>query len=219
MGDLVFLEPNSIKAVPFTTSDVIAEYAKIDYRSVQRTIEKHLKRLEKFGRVRFEITPMKTRGGIQDKKIYYLTEEQATLLVTFLKNTDVVADFKVELVRQFFEMRSELQRRQIGKLNLKPTRRSLTDEIKGNPEHSKWDYKLFTDLAYKMVTGKIAAQLRKERGASKKSVALDYMTSNEIMLVDKLMYKMAVLYEMGLDYYQIKEMLQKSQEKALSSNG
>jgi hypothetical protein len=28
MTDLVFLEPNKIDAIPFTTSDVIAEYAK-----------------------------------------------------------------------------------------------------------------------------------------------------------------------------------------------
>jgi len=214
MGDLVFLEPNSIKAVPFTTSDVIAEYARIDYRSVQRTIEKHLRRLEKFGRVRFEITPIKTKGGIQDKKIYYLTEEQATLLVTFLKNTDVVADFKTELVRQFFEMRTELQKRQIGKMTLKPTRRTLTDEIKANPDRSKWDYKLFTDLSYKTALGRIATQIRKERGASKKAVALDYMTADEIALVESVTNKIAVLYEMGMDYYQIKDMLQKSQNRS-----
>lgn len=207
MKNLVFLEPDCIKAIPFTTSDVIAEYAKVDYRSIQRTIEKHLNRLEKLGRVRFEITPLKTKGGMQDKKIYYLTEPQATLLITFLKNTDVVADFKTELVRQFYLMRSELQKRQIGKSELKPTRRTLTDEIQDNPNHGKWDYKLFTDLAYKMVTGRIAVTLRKERGANKNAVALDYMTADEIALVEKFVYKIAVLYEMGLDYHQIKAML------------
>jgi phage regulator Rha-like protein len=56
MSNLVFLEPNKIDAIPFTTSDVIAEYAGIDYRSVQRIIETHRARLEKFGIMRFEIT-------------------------------------------------------------------------------------------------------------------------------------------------------------------
>jgi len=214
LGDLVFLEPNCIKAVPFTTSDVIAEYAKIANRSVYLLIEKHMTSLEKFGRVSFEMTPFETKGGIQDKKIYHLNEEQATLLITFLKNTEPVINFKVELVRQFYEMRTELQKRQIGKVQLKPTRRTLTDEIKENPEHSEWDYKLYTDLAYKIATGKIASQLRRERGATRKAVALDYMTSDEIALVEKLTYKIAVLYEMGFNYYQIKDVLNKKYLKS-----
>ena len=217
MGNLVFLKPDYIKAVPLTTSDIIAEYAKVNYRSIQRTIEKHQKRLEKFGQVRFEITAVKYGRGTNDKKIYYLTEEQATLLITFLKNTDVVADFKTELVRQFYEMRTELQKRQIAKSELRPTRRTLTDEIKSNPGHSEWDYKLYTDLAYKVATGKIASQLRKERGASKNAVALDYMTSDEIALIEKLTYKIAVLYEMGMDYYQIKAILLNKRDKLLAS--
>lgn len=207
MSNLVFLEPNCLKAEPFTTSDVIAEYAKIDYRSVQRTIEKHLKRLEKFGRVRFEITPIKTRGGTQDKKIYYLTEEQATLLVTFLKNTDVVADFKVELVRQFYQMRTELQMRHLERERLKPIRRELTDVINEDPEHNKWDFKLYTDLIYKIVTGKNAAQIRKERGASRKAKAIEYMTSGEMEQIAKLTNKIGVLLELGNDYYTIKDIL------------
>lgn len=214
MSNLVFLEPNNIKATPFTTSDIIAEYAKVDYRSIQRTIEKHQKRLEKFGRVRFEITPIKTRGGIQDKKIYYLTEEQATLLVTFLKNTDVVADFKVELVRQFYQMRTELQMRHLERERLKPIRREMTDVIKDIPDHNAWDYKLYTDLAYKIVTGKNAAQIRKERGASKKAKAIEYMTSDEMERIAKLTNKISVLLELGNDYYMIKDILLKKYLKS-----
>jgi phage regulator Rha-like protein len=206
MNELVFIEPNKIGAVPFTTSDVIAEYAGIDYRSVQRTIEKQSERLSKFGRVRFEITPTQTKGGVQDKKIYHLTEEQATLLITFLKNTDRVADFKTELVRQFYLMRSELQKREISRMALKPIRRELTDVIQ-EIDHSKWDYKLYTDLAYKLVTGMNAAQLRKDRNAPKDSTAIEYMTSDEIERVAGLTHKIGVLLEMGLDYYQIKALL------------
>ena len=208
MGDLVFLEPNCIKAEPFTTSDVIAERTKNSYRSIQRTIENQINRLEKFGVMRFEITlPTKGSKGGRPKKVYYLNEPQATLLVTFLKNNDIVADFKTELVKQFYEMRTELQKRQIGKLELRPTRRTLTDEIKDNPEHGEWDYKNLINLSYKIATGKIASTLRKDRGASKKAVAIDYMTADEIALVEKLTFKIAVLYESGFDYYQIKALL------------
>ncbi len=169
MTNLVFLEPNKIDAVPFTTSDVIAEFAEINYRSVQRIIEKHESDLAEFGRVRFEITPFETKGGMQNKKIYMLNELQATLLITYLKNTEPVRKFKKALVKEFYAMRFELMKRQTAKFDRKPVRTSLTDTIQADPDHSKWDYKLYTDLAYKSVLGKNAAQIRKERNAPKKS--------------------------------------------------
>ncbi len=207
MSNIVFIEPNKIDSIPFTTSDVIAEYTQNNYRSVQRIIEKHINRLETFGRVRFQITPFATKGGVQDKKIYELNEPQATLLITFLKNTDIVADFKTELVRQFYQMRAELLKRQMLRIQLKPIRRELTDVIQENPDKGKWSYKLYTDLAYKVVIGKNAVQIRKERGAKKSDVAVDYMTSEEIEQITKVQNQISVLHEMGLGYEQIKAIL------------
>ena len=43
MTQIVFVKPNKINVTPFTTSDIIAKQTKINYRSVQRTIEKHEK--------------------------------------------------------------------------------------------------------------------------------------------------------------------------------
>ena len=42
MANLVFLEPNKIDAIPFTTSDVIAEYAEVQHHTVTRLVQKHL---------------------------------------------------------------------------------------------------------------------------------------------------------------------------------
>lgn len=128
--DLVFLEPNRIGSIPFTTSDVIAEKTENSYRSIQRTIERQLTRLEAFGRVRFEITPLQTKGGVQKHKVYLLNEEQATLLMTFLKNNDIVADFKVELVRQFYAMRKRLK-------HLRNLRRNLPISSVRSPENQR----------------------------------------------------------------------------------
>lgn len=209
LDSLVFLEPNRIGAEPFTTSDVIAQWTGNSYRSVQRIIEKQINALETFGRVRFEITPFKTRGGVQNKKIYRLNEPQATLLITFLKNTPIVVKFKTELVRQFYAMRTELQRRQIAKLDRKPIRESLTDGIKTLPEtpHKSMWYKHYTDLIYRNITGKTAKQLRENRGAPPKATASDYMTSAEIEAVTRMENRVAVMLEMGMDYQQIKTML------------
>lgn len=207
MNELVFLEPNSMKSEPFTTSEVIAEFAEVSYRSVQRLIEKYQKDFEEFGQMRFEITPVKYSRGSNDKKVYHLNEDQATLLITYLKNTEPVRKFKKELVRQFRLMRDELMKRRIYREELKPIRRTLTDAINARPDHSKWDYKLYTDLAYKSVTGKNAAQLRKERGADKKAKAIEYMTSEEITEVTKRQNQFAVLVDLNLAYDTIKTLV------------
>lgn len=55
MSNLVFLEPNSIKSVPFTTSDVIAENAKVKHHAVQQMIAKHEQALNTFSTVAFEM--------------------------------------------------------------------------------------------------------------------------------------------------------------------
>ena len=207
MNEIVFLEPNKIDSEPFTTSDIVAEMTGNNYRSVQRIIEKQIQRLETFGVMRFEITlPPKGSKGGRPKKIYWLNEPQATLLITFLKNTDTVADFKTELVRQFYIMRAELMKRQMYRLELKPIRREMTDVIQ-EVDTSKWAYKKYTDLAYKTALGKNAAQLRKERGAPTKAKAIDYMTAEEIAAVSKLQNQIGVLLEMGMDYQQVKAIL------------
>ena len=59
--------------------------------------------------MRFEIA--KTGGRGRPEIIYHLNEQQATLLMTYLKNTEVVRAFKKELVRQFYAMRSLLLER------------------------------------------------------------------------------------------------------------
>jgi hypothetical protein len=68
-------------------------------------------------------------------------------------------------------------------------------------------YKLYTDLAYKAVIGKNAAQVRKERDASKKATAVDYMTADEIERITKVQYQISVLKDMGMDYKQIKALV------------
>ena len=204
MNSIVFLVPNTQE--PYTTSDVIAEMTGNSYRSVQRIIEKQQARLERFGQVRFEITSVKYSRGTNQKKIYHLNEQQATLLMTFLKNTDVVADFKTELVRQFYAMRFELYKTQAAKAERKPVRASMTDAIKALPDspHKAFKYGQFTDLAYKLALGKTARQLRKERGAVKTATASDYMTAEEIALVSESENKIAVLIGIGMSYQEVK---------------
>ena len=204
MKEIVFLEPNRIDAVPYTTSKVVAEMTGVGHRYVKEQIFKQQKRLETFGLLVAYAT--ESSGG-RPEEIIKLNEGQATLLITFLKNTDIVADFKTELVKQFIAMRQELMKRHEYRGQLKPIRRELTDVIQEKYPDNIWAYKQYTDLAYKAVTGKTARKLREERGAGKKSNAVDYMTADEIRQVGKKQSQIAVMVEMGMKYDEVKSLM------------
>ena len=207
MNNLVYLTPNTEE--PFTTSEVIAECAGVKRDTVQKLIQRHEKDLREFGRVGFEIRTLQTRGGQQMAKIYHLNEQQATLLLTFLRNTPVVIEFKKELVRQFFAMRKELMNIKAIKAERKPLRTSMTDAIKALPDspHKQFKYSQYTDLAYTAALGRTARQLRKERGADKGATASDYMNADELAAVASMENRISVLLDIGMSYQQIKNSL------------
>lgn len=205
MNDLVFLAPNTQE--PFTTSDVIAAFAGIQHHTVTRLIQQHEADFKEFGILRFEIEEIKGRG--QPAKHYQLNEEQATLLMTYLKNTAQVRAFKKELVRQFYAMRFELYKVQAAKMERRPVRVSMTDAIKALPDspHKAMKYGQYTNLAYLLALGKTASQLRKERGAKKRANASDYLTAEEISLVAEVENKIGVLIGIGMSYQEVKASL------------
>ena len=207
MNNLVYLTPNTEE--PFTTSEVIAECAGVKRDTVQKLIQRHEKDLREFGRVGFEIRTLQTRGGQQMAKVYHLNEQQATLLLTFLRNTPVVIEFKKELVRQFFAMRKELMNIKAIKAERKPLRTSMTDAIKALPDspHKQFKYSQYTDLAYTAALGRTARQLRKERGADKGATASDYMNADELAAVASMENRISVLLDIGMSYQQIKNSL------------
>ena len=48
MSELVFLEPNKLDAVPFTTSKVVAEAAGMNHRRVKDAVRNHQEHFERF---------------------------------------------------------------------------------------------------------------------------------------------------------------------------
>lgn len=212
MNDIVFLSDNTHE--PFTTSKAIASFAEIQHHTVTRLIQQHEADFKEFGLLRFQIDAVK-RDGVQGTKYtkhYQLNEEQATLLMTYLKNTPKVRAFKKELVRQFYAMRTELYKAQSAKIERKPIRLGMTDAIKALPEspHKHLKYKQYTDLAYKLAIGKTAKQVRIERGANKKDTASNFLTSEEIEAVSKAENSISVLLGIGMSYSEIKSALSNS---------
>ena len=203
--DLVLIKPIGSRMEPYTTADTVAEYAKVKRKTVNDLIRKHEKDLEEFGVLRFEIAlPTQGSKGGRPEKLYHLNEQQATLLITYLRNTEPVKAFKRALVREFYAMRAEIARFKALRTEGKPQRRSLTDMIRDNPNHSKWDYKLYTDLAYKAAFGKTAAQIKKDRAPGSDRRTLDLLTADELEAYQKQEAAIAGLYAVGIDYETMK---------------
>lgn len=159
MNDLVYLRKDDV----FTDSQVIAEQTGNQHHAVTQLIRTHKHRLERFGELRFSHLKCRNPKGGRPSKVYELNEQQATLLITFMDNTEQVADFKTELVGQFYKMRQFILERQTidwqesrraGKL----TRKAETDTIKRlveyakeqGSEHSEMLYMTYSKLANKM---------------------------------------------------------------------
>ena len=204
MNNLVFLAPNTQE--PFTTSKVIADRTGMNHRRVKEAIRKHEHEIRSFGLLGAYAT--ESSGG-RPEEIYRLNEQQATFLMTLLKNTPIVVDFKAELVRQFYAMRFELYKVQAAKMERRPVRASMTDAIKALPDspHKAMKYGQYTNLAYLLALGKTASQVRKERGAKKRANASDYMTAEEISLVSEMENRIAVLIGIGMSYQEVKKSL------------
>lgn len=90
----------------FTDSRIIAVGTNNKHHSITAVIQKYLTDFEDFGKVRFEMEPL---ASGQKEKVYILNQQQATLLMTYLRNSEITRKFKKELVRQFVEMLEELK--------------------------------------------------------------------------------------------------------------
>ncbi len=89
---------------------VIAKETNNLERSITKLITDNLSDFELFGTVRFQIAPRKdgNYGGDQPKT-FYLNEPQATLLLTFMRNNEIIKNFKIRLVKEFYRMREEIK--------------------------------------------------------------------------------------------------------------
>lgn len=109
MHEIITLTKDGVAVVDTIT---IADGVHVEHRAVLQLIRKYLHDFEAFGRVAFEMQPFETSGGTQKREIAWLTEDQTTLLFTFLKNTEIARKLKIRLVKAFREAREEIARLQ-----------------------------------------------------------------------------------------------------------
>lgn len=104
MSDLVIIRGGSL----LTTTTAIAEGTGVQHKNVIELVRTYAGDLGEFGGVAFEAQPFTTAGGTQSREVALLNEDQAALLITYMRNNVIVRRFKVALVRGFSEMRQRL---------------------------------------------------------------------------------------------------------------
>ena len=188
------------KKEPYTTSAIIAECAGVKHHAIQEHIRKQIGRLEPFGKVSFKMRPLQSG---QQAKDYILNEQQATLLITFLKNTEQVANFKTNLVKAFFEMREELSKFRMQRALEKPKRKTLHDSIENWEQAPKHAHSTMNNLLLKAVTDRNAKQLREERGGYN---GIDSLTSDELEQYQAFEDMVIAMIGLNMSYQEIKAM-------------
>ena len=201
--ELVYMDG---KKEPYTLSSIIAECTNLQHHTITKTIRKHQARFEQFGKVGFKIQA--TDSG-QSTKDYILNEQQATLLVTFLKNTEQVANFKTNLVKAFFEMREELSKFRLQRALEKPKRKTLHDSIETWPNAPKHAHSTMNNLLLKAVTDMNAKQLMAIRGGYN---GIDSLTSEELEQYQAFEDMVIAMIELKMSYQEIKTMMFRSKK-------
>lgn len=115
MQDIGFPLVTSIDGEARASTIVIAKGVEQQHASIIKLLRKHIQDFEAFGHVDFKSEVVNRRqGGGSLREYAMLNEHQASLLIAFMRNSPRVVAFKVALIREFFRMRDELQRREQG---------------------------------------------------------------------------------------------------------
>ena len=202
--ELVYMDG---KKEPYTTSEIIAECAEVQHHTITRLIRENKADFEELGILGFKIHKLDTRG--QPKKSYILNEQQATLLITYLKNTETVRQFKLNLVKAFFEMREELSKFRLQRALEKPKRKNLHDSIETWPNAPKHAHSTMNNLLLKAATDMNAKQLMASRGGTN---GIDSLTSEELEQYQAFEDMAIAMIELNMSYQEIKTMMFRSKK-------
>jgi len=202
MNELVRLNTQDVsKAIPVTDSRVVSEYAQIEHRSVRQMIRKHENDFKEFGNL--DILNVGVEGTKGYEVYYIMNEQQATLLMTYLKNTPNVREFKKKLVRAFYFQKNELQARtetrHIGIRNRKLLTDAIRDKVDNGTTFKAFAYGNYSKLVYKKVLGETVKSFKDRNGLSKDDNVRNHLTIDQLEKVQDLESKIATYLEIRKD--------------------
>jgi len=168
----------------FTDSMIISVESKNAHESIVRHINNHKDKFQRMGKLR--TSDFKSGVSGPATTVYLLNEPQSSFLITLLRNSDKVVDFKFALVNEFYRTRLLLMEKQTAdwqsaRVKGKESRLGTTDIIRdkliplaiqqGSTNYSKF-YLTYTKLVNS--TLKINSEMR------------DYLPYHYLMAIDML---------------------------------
>lgn len=101
----------NVKGELLVSSLVIAENVEQEHRAVLQLVRQNINDFEEFGTVAFEMQSFKDNlNRIQHREYALLNENQSTLLITYMRNSEIVKRFKIALVKAFAYMKNKLNK-------------------------------------------------------------------------------------------------------------
>ncbi|HDP9916995.1 TPA: Rha family transcriptional regulator [Escherichia coli] len=192
-----------------TNTSAIAEGVGRDHDTIIKLVDRNKSDLEEFGEVGFEI-----RAGYNNAKVRVavLNEQQTTLLITYMRNNEVVRAFKKRLVAEFFTMRSALAKKKMDRNSARLEYKPMTDAIKHEREAqgkqiAPHHFSNEADLINRLTLGMTSAKFRVHHEIGKKEPIRDYLTPEQIHCITELQRANTVFISMGWDFEQRKEVL------------
>lgn len=208
--ELVYNQGGNLdKGKTVTNSFIIAENAGITHKSLKNTIRKYEEDLKEFGLLTFK----KAEVDFGRPETYFeFNEQQATLLFTYLRNTEQVREFKKRLVRAFYTMRDDLAKRKETRDLAKIDRANLTKAICDSGEQERMHNRgipNYTNLIYKSIFGVNKKKLIEDRRIKyNKDINIrEFLNEEEIEKVRLREGMVSQLLDFGYDYSQIKNIL------------
>lgn len=133
---------------PMTSTLQIAVGLGIQHATIIKLVRTYMPDFQEFGLVRFKIQPrLEGRHGGGDAKYVPLNEQQATFLMTLMRNSPRVIEFKKALVKAFFESREFIR----------------SQDQSYNKIHSKLTLQLDLEKSDASLAGSILGSYRKKR--------------------------------------------------------
>lgn len=200
---------NKEEVTVVTSLDVAETFGKEHYHVIEdiREIASKISTPE-FSWLFYE-TEYKASNG-KKNPMYYMNRDGFTLLVMGYTGEKAI-QFKMAYIKQFNAMEKAL----IGKIREREkgigVRRVLTDSLQRTSENERMHghaYSTYTDLIYKSVFRKTAKQLRLDLNIGNKENIRDYLTEEELLLVQNAEMLVSSLVGYGWGYGEIKEFLE-----------
>lgn len=206
---LVEIKTVNKEEVTVVTSLDVAETFSKRHGDVLRDIE-NLNCSTDFRERNFAFSKYSVENNNKTYPMYYMTRDGFSILVMGYTGEKAM-QFKEAYIKQFNAMEKAL----IGKIKEREkgiaVRQALTKAIQQTNENERMHghaYSTYTDLIYRSVFGKSAKQMREDYGISKKENLRDFLSEEELKLVQNAEMLVSSLVGYGWGYNEIKEFLE-----------